>query len=526
MADRVEDKTIRSINMVQIGRALTDPKLDPPIRALVVYNSNPAVIAPSQNLVFEGLRREDLLTVVVEQFLTDTARFADYVFPATSQLEHLDLLTSWGQEYLSLNQPAVPPQGEAVPNSEFFRRLSRRMGFSEPYLYESDEELVKTLLRSKHPYLGGVTYEQLRERGWVRLALPEPWLPFAKGGFPTPSGKCEFFSKSLEARGVDPLPTYVPLPDDARKQPRARTFPLALLTTKSTLHFNNSSHGGEPRQRKAEGEPRLQIHAEDAAPAEHPGRRHGARLQRPGLGADDGEGRGRDAAGRRLAAPRLLAEPPPGRLLRERPHPGRPERPRGRRRLPRRARRGGARVRRLYSRPLHASPGRVAARALRAAAPIGAGGMGEVWRGKDTRLDRSVAVKILPAAFAEDEERRQRFEREAKAISSLNHPHICTLFDVGHEGDAHFLVMELLEGEVLADRLQKGPLPLDQVVKLGAQVAEALSAAHKQGIVHRDLKPGNVVLTKTGAKLLDFGLARTGAGTPALSRTRPRCRPR
>ena len=145
-------------------------------------------------------------------------------------------------------------------------------------------------------------------------------------------------------------------------------------------------------------------------------------------------------------------------------------------------------------------------------APIGAGGMGEVWRGKDTRLDRSVAVKILPAAFAEDEERRQRFEREAKAISSLNHPHICTLFDVGHEGDLHFLVMELLEGEVLADRLQKGPLPLDQVVKLGAQVAEALSAAHKQGIVHRDLKPGNVVLTKTGAKLLDFGLARTGAG--------------
>jgi len=110
-------------------------------------------------------------------------------------------------------------------------------------------------------------------------------------------------------------------------------------------------------------------------------------------------------------------------------------------------------------------------------APIGAGGMGEVWRGKDTRLDRSVAVKILPVGFAQDDERRQRFEREAKTISSLNHPHICTLFDVGHEGDAHFLVMELLEGESLADRLQKGPLPLDQVVKFGAQVADALSAA-------------------------------------------------
>jgi Tol biopolymer transport system component len=145
-------------------------------------------------------------------------------------------------------------------------------------------------------------------------------------------------------------------------------------------------------------------------------------------------------------------------------------------------------------------------------APIGAGGMGEVWRGRDTRLDRSVAIKLLPAGFAQDEERRQRFEREAKTISSLNHPHICTLFDVGHEGDAHFLVMELLEGESLADRLQKGPLPLDQVVKFGAQVSDALSAAHKQGIVHRDLKPGNVMLTKAGAKLLDFGLARSALG--------------
>jgi serine/threonine protein kinase/Tol biopolymer transport system component len=150
-------------------------------------------------------------------------------------------------------------------------------------------------------------------------------------------------------------------------------------------------------------------------------------------------------------------------------------------------------------------------------APIGAGGMGEVWRGKDTRLDRSVAVKLLPTGFAEDAERRQRFEREAKTISSLNHPHICTLFDVGHEGDSHYLVMELLEGESLADRLQKGPLPLDQVVKCGAQVSDALSAAHKQGIVHRDLKPGNVMLTKSGAKLLDFGLARPGSGLGGAS---------
>jgi serine/threonine protein kinase len=152
-------------------------------------------------------------------------------------------------------------------------------------------------------------------------------------------------------------------------------------------------------------------------------------------------------------------------------------------------------------------------------APIGAGGMGEVWRGRDTRLDRAVAVKILPAGFAEDGERRVRFEREARTISSLSHPHICTLFDVGREGDTHYLVMELLEGESLADRLARGPLPLDQVVKIGAQVADALDAAHRQGIVHRDLKPGNVMLTKAGAKLLDFGLARSGAPAGLSSST-------
>ncbi|HEY7924580.1 MAG TPA: serine/threonine-protein kinase, partial [Vicinamibacteria bacterium] len=149
--------------------------------------------------------------------------------------------------------------------------------------------------------------------------------------------------------------------------------------------------------------------------------------------------------------------------------------------------------------------------------PIGAGGMGEVWRGRDTRLDRSVAVKILPATFAQDEDRRARFEREAKTISSLNHPHICTLFDVGRAGETHFLVMELLEGEALVDRLRKGSLPLEQVVKFGAQVSDALDAAHRQGIVHRDLKPGNVVVTKSGAKLLDFGLARTSTGLGGVS---------
>ena len=140
---------------------------------------------------------------------------------------------------------------------------------------------------------------------------------------------------------------------------------------------------------------------------------------------------------------------------------------------------------------------------------IGAGGMGEVWRGRDTRLGRDVAVKILPEGFAASDQFRARFDREAKAISSLNHPNICTLFDVGEHDSMSFLIMELIEGESLADRLSRGPLPPDQVLRYGAQIADALERAHKQGIVHRDLKPGNVMLTKSGAKLLDFGLARS-----------------
>jgi len=142
--------------------------------------------------------------------------------------------------------------------------------------------------------------------------------------------------------------------------------------------------------------------------------------------------------------------------------------------------------------------------------------MGEVWRAKDTRLDREVAIKILPEGFAQNEQFRARFEREAKTISSLNHPNICTLHDIGHEGGLHYLVMELIDGESLGDRLVKGPLPVHEMLRYGAQIADALDRAHRQGIVHRDLKPGNVMLTKTGAKLLDFGLARSATEAPPV----------
>ena len=143
--------------------------------------------------------------------------------------------------------------------------------------------------------------------------------------------------------------------------------------------------------------------------------------------------------------------------------------------------------------------------------PLGAGGMGEVYRARDTRLERTVALKILPKEFSCDPVRKQRFEQEAKIISRLNHPHICVLHDVGHQDGVDYLVMECVEGETLAKRLEKGPLPLEQVLKFGAQIADALDKAHRSGVVHRDLKPGNIMLTPTGAKLLDFGLAKPTA---------------
>ena len=140
--------------------------------------------------------------------------------------------------------------------------------------------------------------------------------------------------------------------------------------------------------------------------------------------------------------------------------------------------------------------------------PLGAGGMGEVYRARDTRLDRTVAVKILPSHLSENDAAKQRFDREARAISSLNHPNICTLYDVGHQGVVDYLVMEFLEGETLGDRLRKGSLTAEQLLKCGIEICQGLEKAHKTGVIHRDLKPGNIMLTKTGAKLLDFGLAK------------------
>ena len=149
--------------------------------------------------------------------------------------------------------------------------------------------------------------------------------------------------------------------------------------------------------------------------------------------------------------------------------------------------------------------------------PLGSGGMGEVYRAKDTRLDRSIAIKILPAHLSSDPARKQRFEREARTVSGLNHPNICTLHDVGSHDGLDYIVMECIEGESLAQRLEKGPMLANQVIKIGAELADALDKAHRHGVVHRDLKPANIMLTKSGAKLLDFGLAKPTAPQATLA---------
>ncbi len=154
--------------------------------------------------------------------------------------------------------------------------------------------------------------------------------------------------------------------------------------------------------------------------------------------------------------------------------------------------------------------------------PLGSGGMGEVYRARDIRLDRFVAIKILTEHLSENREAKLRFDREARAISSLNHPNICTLHDVGHQNGTDYLVMEYLEGETLASRLKKGPLPIDLVLKYGIEICKGLEKAHKSGVIHRDLKPGNIMLTKSGTKLMDFGLAKSNVSPCRHLSRRPR----
>ncbi len=261
---QLRDPAVRAVNMLELGRALTS--LDPPIRSLIVFSSNPATIAPNQNLVLQGLAREDLFTVVHEQFMTDTARYADYVLPATTQAEQLDLMYSWGHLYLSLNRPAIEPQGESVSNAELFRRLARALGMEHPELQESDEDIIRGVLSKQHAHTEGITYETLLESGWAKLRVPDDFRPFADGGFPTFSGRVELYSEALEQQGFDPLPGFEAAPESPSGDPAlAARFPLSLIAGKDRLRFLNSSYGGIARHLKAEREPLVDMDAEDAA---------------------------------------------------------------------------------------------------------------------------------------------------------------------------------------------------------------------------------------------------------------------
>jgi anaerobic selenocysteine-containing dehydrogenase len=259
--------SVRTINMIRLGEALTAPDAGvggPPVKALVVYNSNPAAVAPDRTEVLRGLGRPDLFTVVLEHFQTDTADWADIVLPATTQLEHWDIHFAYGHHYVTLNQPSIAPLGEAKPNSEIFRLIAARMGLKSPIFADDDVALIRQALDTNSTKLEGVTFETLRERGWTRLSVPTPYLPYANGGFTTPSGKCEFVSPRLREMGHDPLPTFTApyeFPDSVPEL--SKRYPLTLIS--SPAHqFLNTTFVNVDTLRRAARQPECLLHPADA----------------------------------------------------------------------------------------------------------------------------------------------------------------------------------------------------------------------------------------------------------------------
>ena len=258
--DLLVGRTPRTINMSTIGDDLlrpASPDFGPAIEALVVYNSNPVAVAPESSKVVQGFAREDLFTVVLEHFQTDTADYADYILPATTQLEHWDVHLSYGHTDVLLNRPAIAPVGEAKPNTQIFRELAARMGqhdsgFLAPCFTESDESLCRAA------YGPAVDFELLLRQGFATLQLAD--APFAAGRFPTPSGRCEFFSARLQAQGLDPLPTYLP---NHEMPGSSAAYPLAMISPPAR-NFLNSTFVNVKSLRDIEGEPILEMHAADA----------------------------------------------------------------------------------------------------------------------------------------------------------------------------------------------------------------------------------------------------------------------
>jgi anaerobic selenocysteine-containing dehydrogenase len=253
----------RTINMSAIGDALTSAQ--PPIKAIFVYNSNPLAVAPESAKVTRGFARDDLFVVVHDLFQTDTADYADILLPATSQLEHLDIHHSYGHLYVQVNRPSIAPIGESLPNTEVFRRLAQRMGFLEPCFRETDEAMARTAFRRDDPRMRGLDFDTLLREGFGRLNVPADYAPFAHGGYPTPSGKCELWSETLRAQGQDPLPAVILPRESADTNPAlAARYPLACISPPAR-NFLNSSFANLPQFVAEEDSPRLLIHPDDAA---------------------------------------------------------------------------------------------------------------------------------------------------------------------------------------------------------------------------------------------------------------------
>ena len=247
----------RTINMSAIGDALVDAR-DPPIRAIYVYNSNPVAVAPESGKVRAGFARDDLFCVVHEIFQTDTADFADILLPATTQLEQIDVHTSYGHLYALANNKAIEPLGEALPNTEVFRRLAARMGFTEPCFRDSDEDMARMAFRRDDARARGLDWDTLKSEGWQRLAVAPEYAPFAQGGFPTPSGRCQLATESLGA------PDFIAPRESAASNPiLAERFPLAFISPPAR-NFLNSSFANLPAFVSEEGTPRLDVHPHDA----------------------------------------------------------------------------------------------------------------------------------------------------------------------------------------------------------------------------------------------------------------------
>lgn len=253
----------RTINMIKLGEALLDYKA-PPVQALFVYNCNPAAVVPNTRKVLAGLEREDLFTVVHEQVMTDTARYADILLPAPTTFECLDLHKAYGHLYVQLSEPAIPPLGEVLPNTEVFRRIAAEMSYTDPAFLDSDEALIRQALTSTYPSMEGITYERLQQETFLRLNLPRPYVPFSDGKYPTPSGKIELYSESMLRMGLDPLPVYIPTAESPEGNPALfAKYPIQLVTP-AAHHFLNSSFADMPTMLRKQLRPTIELNEVDA----------------------------------------------------------------------------------------------------------------------------------------------------------------------------------------------------------------------------------------------------------------------